>query len=48
MKISFSKKLIYDLMHGISSYLDMLNLKKKIQFYEGMLTEAICSEDYDS
>lgn len=23
------KKMIYDLMHGISSYLDMLNLKKK-------------------
>lgn len=48
MKFIFSIKKSYDLMHEISAYLFMINLKKKIQFYEGMLAVTICCEDFNS
>lgn len=50
MKFIFSIKKNYDLhvMHEISAYLFMINLKKKIQFYEGMLAVTICCEDINS
>lgn len=47
MKFIFSIKKSYDLMHEISAYLFMINLKKKIQFYEGMLAVTICCEDFN-
>lgn len=48
MKFIFRKKKNYDLMHEISAYLFMLNLKKKDTIYEGMLAVTICCEDFNS
>lgn len=48
MKFIFSIKKSYDLMHEISAYLFMFNLKKKDTIYEGILAVTICCEDFNS